>query len=342
MKYIKNRIRVIISVALTTMLILGAMGCGNKDNAKDAAASDDKSKKEIILNVGDFQSFPTTAHTAIAENNGYFDEEFKKDNITVKVYRFINGPAINEAFASGAIDVAPAGDQPTITGIANSKACKIIAIGERAKGTSALFVRSDSKFTDISQVKGKKVAVSVGTYSQKILNQWLEKAGLQESDINLVNIQSASDVLNALVAGNVDFAVNSLMAFWDAYSSGKIKKIIDNEENPAYVTYVARNEYLKEHPDIVVRYLKVLDRAYEWQKTHIKETAAISEKITGMNAKSLEVLLPKVDLNLDINAEDIDALGKTNTFMINRDLVRGDFNIKDYIDDSFIKKALGK
>lgn len=357
-----QKVRINMSIILITMLIFGLVGCSrsketnnsieagtetstdtNADNNTDASADTSTSSDEkIVLNIADFKTYPTTAHTIIAEYKGFFDEEFTEDNIEVNIYRFINGPAVNEAFASGSIDVGPVGEQPLLTGIANTKAGKIIAIGERARGTFGLFVKGDSEITDITQLKGKKIGIGIGTNAQKIFVQWLVDAGLQESDVELINIPVPADALTSLLAGDIDATPNSLLSYWDSYQSGEIKVIKNNEDIPNYVGYEARTEYLEEHQDIVVRYLKVLNRAYEWEKDHIEEAAAIIEEATGLSKEAVVELLPKVDLNLSIQEDDITALNKTYDFLVANDLISSDFNTDDYIDDYYIKEALGE
>lgn len=343
------KVKPLVGVMLTLVLLFGLAGCVGKSadtvnkTATDETAEESKaSEDKIVLNVGDFKTFPTTAHTIIAENKGFFEDEFTEDNIEVNIYRFLNGPAVNEAFASGAIDVAPVGDQPMLSGIANTRAGKVIAIGERAYGTMGVFANSGSEFTEITQLKGKKIAIAVGTSSQKIYNQLVAEYGFTEADFELVNIPAPADALNALLSGNVDAIAGSTLNFWKSYSSGEIKAVVTNEKYANYVGYEARTEYLEKHPDIVVRYLKVLNRAYEWEKDNTEEAAQIIAEATGIDPGATKELLPKCDLNPIITQADIEALNVTYEFLKEHDLIGSDFVVKDFIDDTFIQQAVSK
>lgn len=333
----KNKfIKKVVSSLCATIMALSFVGCGNSTSTKSSE------KDKVVLNIGDFSSWPTTSQVIVAEHNGYFKEEFEKDNIEVNIKRFLNGPAINEAFAAGAIDVGPVGEQPALTGVVNSKSLKIIAIAERAKGTQGLITSANSGITEGSQLKGKKIGVGIGTSSQRLLNVALNSFGFTEKDVQLINIPVAADARNSLLAGNVDaiWASEPNISQWIKADNVKILK--DNSDFPALVVYEARTEYLKEHSDIVERYLKVLDKAYKWELEHPDETAAILAKASGLDEKGLLALLPVVDQHLTIEDSDIKGLHKAYDFLVENGLINQKINVDEYIDSSYVNKVVSK
>lgn len=116
------------------------------------------------------------------------------------------------------------------------------------------------------------------------------------------------------MAGNVDaiWASEPNISQW--IKADNVKVLKDNSNFPALVVYEARTEYLKEHADIVERYLKVLDRTYKWELEHPDETEAILAKASGLDEKGLVALLPIVDQHLTIEDSDVKGLHKAYDF----------------------------
>ena len=62
------------------------------------------------------------------------------------------------------------------------------------------------EITDVKAMKGKKVAATLGQCNHLLLQKALEKAGLTEKDIQLVNM-NPDDAGAAFAAGKIDVAV---------------------------------------------------------------------------------------------------------------------------------------
>jgi len=77
-----------------------------------------------------------------------FDEEFRKDGITVE-WNFIKatGPGINEALSNNSIDIGSLGDLPAIAGKAGGLKTRLIAASGR--GNTYVVVPADSTIRDI-------------------------------------------------------------------------------------------------------------------------------------------------------------------------------------------------
>ncbi|MFD2356922.1 ABC transporter substrate-binding protein [Nonomuraea ferruginea] len=85
---------------------------------------------------------------------------------------------------------------------ANGTPIKTVGIYTRPEW-AALVVAKDSPITEVSGLKGKKVAATKGTDPYFFLLQALEEAGLDGTDVEVVNLQHA-DGKTALERGDVD------------------------------------------------------------------------------------------------------------------------------------------
>ncbi|APD13579.1 PhnD/SsuA/transferrin family substrate-binding protein [Pandoraea pulmonicola] len=115
---------------------------------------------------------------------------------------FDAAPPALEALLGGHIDVFSGGDTPTLA-IA-SRPGSAFVVGAQNNGLyGALLVRGDSPLRQVSELKGKRVAVFRGSGFHNSLVSIVEQAGLRWQDIEPVYLTPA-DGLSALVAGKVD------------------------------------------------------------------------------------------------------------------------------------------
>ena len=170
-------------LALSSILIIS--GCGSK--------KENDTVKLGIMTTG------FTLPLQYAEEKGYFDEL----GLDVEVEFFSNGPAINEAIASGDIDVAGIGEMPAITGaIANNS--KIVAWMTDDEASVQGWARNDSDivqdgkgniadYPEIYGTKeswmGKDIVCTKGTSSHYGLLATLTALGLTEEDVNIINME---------------------------------------------------------------------------------------------------------------------------------------------------------
>lgn len=127
--------------------------------------------------------------------------------IKVEVIGFTSGGPSVAALQSGQTDAAViVGEQPAINGIANKAPYKIVASygwGQRHHG---LVVPANSPIKSVAELKGKTVALPLGTSLHEFTGTMLkEKAGLSVGDITVANMQSPEAAV-ALKAGKIDGA----------------------------------------------------------------------------------------------------------------------------------------
>ena len=121
----------ILSAILVT--VLAFTGCGNtQTNTSNTTSDTDGSQQsnEKVIRIGS----PTTDGTQLVENAGlayklgYLDEELEKVGYKAEYVGFAQGgTAINEAFASGQLDVAFVGDVPEIIAKSNGLEVELFA-----------------------------------------------------------------------------------------------------------------------------------------------------------------------------------------------------------------------
>jgi NitT/TauT family transport system substrate-binding protein/sulfonate transport system substrate-binding protein len=141
-----------------------------------------------------------TAPSGWALQQGYLQRELKALGIgSVKTFGFPNGPDLNEALGSGALDVGIYGDTPAIVARARGFATRLI--GFEQVGMDAWLVTPKNGTPSLEGLKGKVLAVPLGSYMHRYVIGVLKEAGLSGS-VRVVYML-ARDAEPALARGDI-------------------------------------------------------------------------------------------------------------------------------------------
>jgi len=343
----KNR-KVSIALFLALLVVIGSLsGCGKQSEKatanSDKAANVDSQRSNtngLVIRVADFPTAVWNDQLKIAVKNGYFKEEFAKDNISVEVKEFANGPAVNEAFTAKKLDfVTGIGDQPLLTGIANGLNLRVLSAISIQEKTIGLLVPVGSKVKQVEELKGKKIGVYIGTFYHKSLLRVLKDHGLTEADVELVNLSNGNDGLAALNNGNVDAYLANEPFVTNAVDNGIGRQIIDITGHPAITFAVAQSEFTKNYPEITKKFLKVLNKAHKWSLENPEKAYELLAGATNLKTSQVKSINERTDRSLGLSKEVASQIQDTYVFLIEQKLIRNKLNIADYIDTSFIEKV---
>lgn len=279
----------------------------------------------------------------IALEQGYFKEELSKENAEFKAIPFVKaGPAINAALASGGLEAAGLGDVPAI--VAKSQGSDTMAIDIQPSDYSThLIISKKSGLKKVEDLKGKKVAVQSGSYMQRILYQILEKHGLSAEDVKLVNM-SEVDAANAVEAGSVDATAVTEMKGIKLEQGKNVELLYDTEgvtELERTSVTLVRSKFAKEHPKVVVAYLRALIRAQEYAKKHPEDLRKLYIK-SGIEEKIVDLTYPKLtDYNsiVGTTGETKKVFEGVITFLKENGLIKKDVDLNQWYDGNFYEKA---
>lgn len=313
-------------LAVLTMAVL-MVACGSNDSKNTSEKKTGSSDKEVVIRVGYFNTAQYQTQLAIAKAKGFFDEEFKGLNVKIEYYGFAGaGPAINEAFLAGELDVAHGiGDQPAISGIANGNGSVIVSRIVKVTRGIGLLIGADSDIKSVKELKGKRVAVGLGRADQKCLDLYLADAGLTENDVQLVNLTSQDEILAAFQKHEIDAATSSGLAYLQ--DDGVTKVLTTFEEHPNYAYIEFQSEFIKKYPEITERFLSALNKANKWYYENVDEGNKIVADFLGIELEDAIKGNGSSDIGLGIEDEDVKDFEVTYKFLEDNDLLPAE--IKD-------------
>jgi NitT/TauT family transport system substrate-binding protein len=159
-----------------------------------------------------YSDWPGWTAFAIAGEKGWF----KEAGVDVELLWFEYGPSM-EAFAAGKVDaVMVTNGDALVTGATGSKNVMIL-VTDYSNGNDMVVAKPGIK--SVKDLKGKKIGVEVGFVDHLLLLNGLKKAGLSESDVELVPTPT-NQTPQVLASGQVD-----AVAAWQPNSGAALKAL---------------------------------------------------------------------------------------------------------------------
>ena len=226
----------------------------------------------------------------VLKDKGWLEQEFAKDGIAIRwVFSAGSNKALEFLNARG-IEFGSTAGAAVLLARVNGAPLKAVYVYSKPEWT-ALVTRPESGITKVEDLKGKRIAVTRGTDPYIFLLRALAAHKLSEKDVKIILLQHA-DGRTALEKGDVDAwaGLDPMMAQTELERGSKL--FFRDANANTYGTLNIREDFAAEHPDLVVRVLKVYERARlyaldnpkELQKT-LADAAKLSDTVA---AKQLE------------------------------------------------------
>src|SRR5215468_5349517 len=205
----------------------------------------------------------------LLKDKGLLEKEFAKDGIGIRWVQTLGSNKALEFLNAGSIDFGSTAGSAALVSKINGNPIKSIYVYSRPEWT-ALVTRKDSSITKVADLKGKRVAVTRGTDPHIFLVRALLEAGLSEKDITPVLLQHP-DGKTALIRGDVDAwaGLDPMMAQAEVEDGARL--FYRNKDANTWGILNAREEFLKDHPDIVRRVLAVYEEARKYSLANYDE-----------------------------------------------------------------------
>jgi sulfonate transport system substrate-binding protein len=284
------------------------------------------------------QPAPLFAPIFVAKQKHWLEDDLKKAGITVKWSSFVAGPPENESFAAGQQDVGVMGDTPALIARAAGQNTRVIGISAVGPKALAVVVPKGSTIKSPAELRGKRVAVTKGSYSHHLLYVVLKNAGLKFSDIKLIHLPPA-DLVSAFTRGDVDAA-----STWEPYLSRLedegARLLVDGTGiKKGELVIIAVDEYAKQNPRLVEKFLQTYKRGQDFIKANPKQAAELIASEVKLTPEQLSKVLTKLDFDPVIRPEHIDELKKTEEFLRTNELIKNSVDIDKFVDASYLKSA---
>jgi sulfonate transport system substrate-binding protein len=205
----------------------------------------------------------------ILKQKGMLEKEFAKDGIRIVWVQSAGSNKALEYLNAGSIDFGSTAGSAALVARINGNPIKSIYVFSRPEWT-ALVTTKDSKIATVSDLKGKRVAVTRGTDPHIFLVRALLDAGMTEKDITPVLLQHA-DGKTALIRGDVDAwaGLDPMMAQAEIEDGAKL--FFRKADANTWGILNVREQFLKDNPQIVQRVLATYEEARKYSLANYDE-----------------------------------------------------------------------
>ncbi|MFH0518575.1 ABC transporter substrate-binding protein [Streptomyces sp. M41] len=334
--------------ASAVVLLLPLSACGGDAEAGDGST--------VTVTVG-YQSKTINTVTAgtLLRSLGYFEKQLNAlgEGVTYNVVwqDYATGAPITAQMTAGKIDIGSMGDFPLLINAARGKQLnrptRLVSVtGYNLRGgLNTIVTAPDSKLTSLKDLKGEKVSTSVGSAADGTLVRALQRAGIDPNDgIEKLNQQPAVGA-SALASGSAD-ALSQFVA-WPGLLTyqGKAKALYDGAQLnlPTFHGVTAREDFAKDRPAVLEAFLKAQAEATDYLNTHPVAAAEKVAKATGLPAEVVYLYNGAHGISTfdpAVKPQLVSAL-KQDVSVLKAAKLTGDVDVDSFVDDQYLKKALG-
>jgi len=269
----------------------------------------------------------------LLKDKGWLEKEFAKDGIKVRWVQSAGSNKALEFLNAGSIDFGSTAGSAALVAKINGNPIKSIYVYSRPEWT-ALVTRKDSAIKSVADLKGKRVAVTRGTDPHIFLVRALLGAGLTDKDITPVLLQHA-DGKTALIRGDVDAwaGLDPMMAAAEVEDGAKLF-FRDAAANTWGILNV-REEFAKQHPDLVRRVLAVYEQARKHSLANYDEVKKGFIAVTKLpDAVVDKQLKERTELtHSKIGAPQRESILAAGVALQQAGVIKADVDVKKVLDD---------
>lgn len=253
------------ALCMGILLALSLTGCGD---GKGKEAEGETGGLPEVMKIG-YVSVPNDAMIANVEN---LYEELDFD---YELVEFSSGKDVNNALASGSIDIGYLGTVPAATGIASDMGYEVFWIDGIITGCECLAVREG--IGTVEELGGKSIGVVTGSTSHYSLISALEYYGVDLSTVTILN-GTPAEITAMWDRGDIDAAY-----VWEPSLSSIVAdggtKIFSGEDGERIgavtaVVHVVNKEFADQYPEAVSALVDIFAAAQEIYRTDTQKVVA--------------------------------------------------------------------
>ncbi|MEF7438054.1 ABC transporter substrate-binding protein [Paenibacillus lautus] len=313
---------------ISTLAMSLLSGCGK--------ASGDGQESKFQLKIADIS---TNTVFRVAKNKGFFD----KHGIDADLMNFATpAEGVNSLFIKQ-VDVAFGADFPLLNAVSKGD-YSIFASTGTATDLSAsewkLFVRKE--IASASDLKGKKLSFSRGTFIPYLWDVYLADNGVALSDVELIGQGGFDEAYVALKKGEIDAAWVYGAVLNEKFGAlAEARELTDMSKTPVRLGtgLIASNELINSNREGFVALLKALDDASAYAQAHPEETADLMYEEVKQPKEATLKDLPKNPWSIGFTDKAYAGLRGQKEYMVANGIIEKDFELNDKLNLDLVRTA---
>ena len=268
-----------VNLLLLTLAVIVGSGTGCRQKEKQVGPPE---KLTIAYSTS---SNAMLMYIAFAKN--YLAQEGL--DVTPRPYDF-GKPAL-QAVIDGKADIATVGGTPIVFAVMNGKNILTLAVIQTSSKNEAIVARQDHGIAKPSDLKGKKIGITLGTTGAFFANTFLLANGIEAKHVKIIDLKP-TEMTAALSTGKVD-AVSTWNPFiMQLKNELGDKGIVFFGESLYTETFcvATEEEYVKKNPETIKKLLRALIKAEIFVQQHPEESRRLVAEFIKIDKSMVDEL----------------------------------------------------
>jgi len=194
------------------------------------------------------------------------------------------------ASASKSWDVGGTGSVPAVLGAARYNLLTIGLTNDESAGNAlvATSSKADGFMKNPQSIKGQTIVLTANSTGDYAVQSCLAKWGLKKADVTIKSMGQA-EIISAMSSNNADLGGLWAPNIYTMEEKAGAKVICSGKETGTAIpgALVVREDYAKEQPQNVAKFLAVYLRAWKWMNAHRPEAIAMMKKFYDQGGVSI-------------------------------------------------------
>jgi NitT/TauT family transport system substrate-binding protein len=318
--FLKRHFLIRIMVAILTLAVCACLySCGRTENKG-------VEPPEKITIAYSYAVNAALARVALVQ--GYYQQE----GLDITAHEHSHGkPALQEVL-DGKADIATVAETPFMFAVLGGEKISIIATIQTGGRDNAILARKDRGIRVPGDLRGRKIAVALGTTSDFFMDSFLSLNGIQRNTVTVVSMKP-EEMQEALASGSVD-AVSAFVP-WLLYAEKKLggRGVAFFDKNIYTLTFhiVAKQEFIRNNPSIIKKILRSLIRAEEFMARNPSEAQTLIADYAHMDVAFVREICTDMKFSVSLDQSLILALEDESEWAIKKGLTKAT-KVPNYLD----------
>lgn len=242
-----------------------------------------------------------------------------------------------QAVLEGKADFATVAETPVMFAVMNGEKIYVIATIQTSSKTNAIVARKDKGIFTPADLKGKKIAATLGTTSEFFMDAYLAVHGIARKDMKVVDLK-AVELSDALANGTVDAvsAFNPFLIQMQKKLGHKGLTFYDEEIYTQSFNIVATQQFVRNNPGKVNKVLRALIKAEEFVTRNPAAAQKIVADFSRMDAALVREIWQDASFLVRLDQSLVLALEDESRWAVTGGLT-GNKKIPDYMDYIYLE-----
>lgn len=273
----------------------------------------------------------------IAHDKGFF----KQVGLDATVRQYSSGKTTTEAMLKGEIDLSSSAEFLAVKKSFNHKELRILSTTAFVHQIKLLGLK-ERGIEKLSDIKGKRIGVRLGTNGEYFLARLLTLNGMQRKDIKWVNMPPQNKA-DALAQGEVD-GVITWPPFVQQIETRLGDRLVSFDGQPGqdyYYLLLTRKDWIEANPLIAQRVMLAMKKAELWIKENPQQAKEYMASKFNVDVQKMEQVLAVYRYSISLPQTLLTAMEAENRWLLSLGNTRGQpvTNFLDLIVSAPLQKA---